>query len=146
LIYAVSGPKGPTLAIKPGGRGNVTDTHVVWQNRRGAPFVPSALLIGDYYYLVDDNGIATCLDAHTGKRLWQKRLAGNYTASPVSAQDRIYFMNEGGSTTVVQAGIPEFKELARNELNEPIFASPIISHGMFFIRTPRQLHCIESQR
>lgn len=142
LIYAVSGPKGPTMAIKPGGRGDVTGTHVIWDNNRGAPFVPSAILVGDMYYLVDDSGVATCLDAHTGERVWQKRLTGKYTASPIAADGKIYFVNENGETIVVAAGEKKYKQLARNPLGEPVFASPAISQGNLFIRTAKSLFCI----
>ena len=142
LVYAVSGPKGPTMAIRPGGRGNVTKTRVVWSNTRGAPFVPSAILVGDYYYLVDDQGIGTCLNAHTGKRVWQRRFTGQYTASPVAADGKIFFVNESGTTTVIKAGVAEYVELARNDLGAPIFASPSIAQGRIFLRTTRHLYCI----
>ena len=142
LIYAVSGPKGPTLAIKPGGRGDVTDTHVVWSNKRGAPFVPSAILVGNRYYLVDDAGIATCLDVGAGKRLWQKRLPGAYTASPIAADHRVYFVNEAGLTIVVDATTDHYVELARNEIGEPVYASPSLSQGDLYLRGVRHLYCI----
>eukprot|EP00913_Durusdinium_trenchii_P022848 g21452.t1 len=124
LIYAVSGPKGPTYAIRPGGKGDVTKTHVKWQNPRGAPFVPSAILVGDRYYLVDDGGIGTCLDARTGEKLWQKRFGGKFTASPVAAGGRIYFFDEAGSTLVIDGTSTGYHEIARNRFGEPVFASP----------------------
>jgi outer membrane protein assembly factor BamB len=142
LLYVVSGPKGPTLAIKPGGRGDVTDTHVVWSNVRGAPFVPSAILVGGLYYLVDDRGIATCLNAHSGKLVWQKRLQGEFTASPVAAGGHVYFVNETGQTVVIRAGVPAYEEVAQNGLDEPVFASPAISQGKLFLRSARHLYCI----
>jgi len=145
LIYAVSGPKGPTLAIRPGGRGDVTQSHVKWENRRGAPFVPSAILVGDYYYLIDDQGITSCLHAATGKRAWQKRLPGGYTASPVATRDHIYFANEGGKVTVIRAHTPRYQQVARNDIGEPIFASPSLASGDLFVRTPRHLWCIGGQ-
>ena len=141
-LYAVSGPKGPTLAIRPGGSGDISKTHVEWRNARGAPFVPSAILVGDYYYLVDDSGISTCLNAHTGKRVWQSRLTGRFTASPVSAENRLYFINEAGTCVVIKANQDEFEEIAQNPLGEPVFASPAISQGRLFIRTARHLVCI----
>jgi len=142
LVYAVSGHKGPTLAVRPGGRGDVTESHVVWSNTRGAPFVPSAILIGDYYYLVDDHGIGTCLDAHTGKLFWQKRFGGEFTASPVAADGKIYFIDEAGTTRVIASGLDVCRELARNPLGEAVFASPAISQGRLFIRTVKRLYCI----
>ncbi len=143
LIYAVSGPSGATLAIRPGGTGDVTESHIKWRKVRGAPFVPSAILVGDHYYLVDDKGIATCLDAHTGNHLWQARLPGRYTASPVAAGDKVYFINESGTTVVMQAGTTEYKELARNDLSEPVFASPAIADGRIYIRSSAHIYCIE---
>jgi outer membrane protein assembly factor BamB len=144
LIYAVSGPGGKTLAIRPGGRGDVSVSHVVWENTRGVPFVPSAILVGDFYYLVEDDGIATCLDAHDGKRVWQKRLPGRFTASPIATAQHIYFCNEDGETTVIRAHQRRHEQVARNRLDEPIFASPAISQGDVFIRTSGHLFCIGS--
>lgn len=142
LIYAVSGPGGATLAIKPGGRGNVSESHVVWKSSRGVPFVPSAILVDDLYYLVDDKGIGTCLDAHSGERRWQTRLPGRYTASPVAAAGNVYFVNESGTTVVMRAGTAAFTEVARNDIGEPVFASPAISQGRLFLRTSQNLYCI----
>ncbi len=142
LIYAVSGPKYPTVAIRPGGAGDVTDTNVVWSNPRGGPFVPSAILVGERYYLVDDSGIATCLDARDGKSLWQKRLPGRYTASPVAGDGKIYFTNEDGTTTVIASNEAKYREVSRNEVKEPVFASPAISQGRIFLRTSKHLWCI----
>ena len=142
LIYAVSGPKGPTLAIRPGGRGNVTGSHVQWENQRGAPYVPSAILVGDYYYLIDDQGISTCLDAHTGKRSWQKRLTGAYTASPIATDQFIYFTNEDGLTIVLEAYQDRYVEKARNRIDESVYASSVIDTGQLFIRSSRHLWCI----
>ena len=142
LIYAVSGPGGKTLAIRPGGQGDVAQTHVKWESTRGVPFVPSAILVGELYFLVDDAGIATCLDAHTGQRLWQKRLPGRFTASPVAAGNRIYFCNESGETIVIEAR-RRYTQVARNRLAEPIFASPAVSQGSLFLRTTSRLLCID---
>jgi outer membrane protein assembly factor BamB len=118
---------------------------VKWENRRGAPFVPSAILVGDYYYLIDDQGITSCLHAATGKRAWQKRLPGGYTASPVATRDHIYFANEGGKVTVIRAHTPRYQQVARNDIGEPIFASPSLASGDLFVRTPRHLWCIGGQ-
>lgn len=142
LIFAVSGPQGPSMAIRTGGNGDVTDTHVIWQNTRGAPFVPSAILVGNRYYLVDDDGIGTCLDATNGKRLWQHRFNGRFTASPVSADGNIYFMDESGATVVIDGTSKELREIARNELHEPIFASAAISQKCLFVRTTKHVFCI----
>ncbi len=144
LIYATSGPNGSTYAVRPGGRGDVSESHVVWSSNRGNPFVPSAILVGDYYYLVDDHGIGTCLAAANGKTVWKKRFGGEFTASPVAAEGRVYFMNEAGSTLVIRADSPRYEELSRNAIDEPVFASAAIAHGHFFLRSARHLWCLGS--
>ncbi|MBI1901824.1 MAG: PQQ-binding-like beta-propeller repeat protein [Planctomycetia bacterium] len=141
-LFVVSGPKGRNMRVRPGGRGDIDQTHVEWSVVRGSPFVPSGIVVGDYYYLVDDAGIATCLRTADGERVWQKRLGGAFTASPVAAGDRVYFVNEEGETIVVWAGKDEYVELARNRIDEPVFASPAISSGRFFLRTARNLYCV----
>lgn len=142
LVYAVSGPNGDTFAVQPGGRGDVTKSRVKWRNPRGAPFVPSAILVGDYYYLIGDRGIGTCLDAHTGQKRWQHRFPGQYTASPVAAGKSVYFTNEEGTTVVIEADRADYHEIARNDLNEPVFATPSISQGRIYLRTARHLYAI----
>jgi outer membrane protein assembly factor BamB len=130
------------MAIRPGGTGDVTESNVVWTNPRGGPFVPSAILVGERYYLVDDAGIATCLNARDGKSLWQKRLPGRYTASPVAGDGKIYFTNEDGVTVVISATENKYREVARNDVKEPVFASLALSQGRVFLRTSKQLLCI----
>jgi outer membrane protein assembly factor BamB len=146
LIYATSGPNGLTFCVRPGGRGDVTDTHVVWTSPQGVPFVPSAILVGDYYYLVDDKGIGTCLDARTGQRVWRKRFGGAFTASPVAGDGKLYFCDEEGGTLVIASGTKNYRELARNQLDEPIYASPAISQGRLFLRTAGHLVCVGAER
>jgi outer membrane protein assembly factor BamB len=145
MIFAVSGPKGETLALRAGGRGDVSETHVVWRTSRGAPFVPSPLLLDGLYCLVDDQGIASCFQAQTGERVWQNRLGGAVTASPVAAAGKIYFIDEQGTTSVVQVG-GEFELLSKNQLDEPVFASPAIANQELFIRTDHHLFCIMSPK
>jgi outer membrane protein assembly factor BamB len=146
LIYAASGPKGPSMAIRPGGRGDVSNTHVLWRNTRGAPFVPSAILVGQNYFLIDDQGIGTCLNLSDGKSRWQKRFGGKFTASPVVAEGRVYFCDEAGVTTVIDGAKNEYTELAKNDVGEPIFASPAISQGCLFLRTVKHLICIDGKK
>jgi outer membrane protein assembly factor BamB len=143
LILAASGPKGETLAVRTGGRGDVTGSHVAWRTARNAPFVPSAVLVDGLYYLVEDSGIAACFEAATGKVVWQERLGGAFTASPVAADGKLYFIDEAGNTSVLKLGRkPEI--LARNRLQEAVYASPAIAHGELFIRTDQNLYCIYS--
>jgi len=142
LLYAVSGPNGHHFAVRPGGRGDVTDSHVVWKHRRGTSFVPSAIIVGDRYYLVDDKGFARCWSIPSGKELWRKRFKGKYTASPVAADGKLFFVNETGSTLVLDATQPEYVEIARNDIGEDVLSSPAIAHGCFFLRTAKHLLCL----
>ncbi len=142
LVYAVSGPNGAHLAIRPGGRGDVTDTHVAWRHDRGTSFVPSAIIVGDRYYLADDKGIASCMSTATGELLWRKRLGGKFTASPVSADGKLFFTSESGSTLVLDANSAEYVEIAHNEVGADVYASPAISQGRMFLRTSGHLVCI----
>ena len=142
MLFAASGPNGTHMAIKPGGTGDVTDSHVVWRNDRSTPFVPSALMLGERYYVADDKGIASCIDALTGKLLWRKRMGGKFTASPVAADGKLFFTDETGGTIVLDAGQAEYQELAHNQIGEDVYASPAISQGRLFVRSTKHLFCI----
>jgi outer membrane protein assembly factor BamB len=142
-IYVVSGPRGSTFAVRPGGSGDVSDSHVDWRFDRGAPYVPSAILVGDQYYLLDDQGVVTCLDAHQGKQLWRHRIGGSFTASPVAGGGYVYFSDDDGVTTVIAAGKKSFTQVARNPLGSPVYASAAISQGKLYFRTPDLLLAIE---
>ncbi len=126
------------FAIRPGGEGDVTSTHLAWQTGRGAPSTPSALVVGSELYFVSDAGIATCADAKTGKVHWNERLGGGFSASPVFADGRIYFQNEEGVGYVVKAG-QTFEQLAKNELGERTLASYAVDDGALFIRGAEHL-------
>ena len=141
IIYAPTRVK-PLLALKAGGRGDVSSSHVIWSTVNG-PDVPTPVTDGKYFYVVNDRGIIWCLDAKTGEEVYgQQRLKpGTYSASPVLADDKIYVTNEDGLTSVVKAG-PKFEVLAENALNDYTLSSPAISDGQIFIRTAQQLFCI----
>jgi outer membrane protein assembly factor BamB len=128
-------------AIRPGGDGDVTATHLAWQIGRGAPSTPSALVVGDELYFVSDAGIATCADARSGKVHWNERLGGGFSASPVFADGRIYFQNEEGVGFVVQAG-KTYQLLARNELGERTLASSAVDDGALYLRGAEHLYRI----
>ena len=124
----------------------MSETHVLWRSLRGSPYVPSPVLLGDEYYLVDDQGIVTCLDAHSGKLIWQNRLRGVFTASPIAGDGKVYFTSDDGETIVVKGGEKTYVEMARNALGEPVYASGAISQGRLFYRTPRALVCLGGVR
>ncbi len=146
-IYAVSGRKGNTLAIKlDGSKGDLTNSHVLWKNHRGAPYVPSPVALGNLYFLVDDNGIATCLSTVDGEVQWTQRLGGGkYHASLLAADGKIYFTSMDGLITVVKADA-RFDMVGKNNLGEGVVATPAISNGELFIRGEKHLFCIAAKR
>jgi len=115
----------------------------VWEQKKNMPRVPSLLFLKPFLFALTDGGVAACLKADTGELIWQERIGGNFSASPVTAAGHIYFLNDNGETTVIKAG-PEFKVLAKNALGEKVQASPAISHQHLFIRTAGNLYCIGS--
>ncbi|MCL4845462.1 MAG: PQQ-binding-like beta-propeller repeat protein [Acidobacteria bacterium] len=146
LIFCSSGRAGPTMAIRPGGRGDVTDTHVVWKAPKGSPFVPSPLLQGDYLYLVNDmSSILTAYRARTGEVVYQGRLGEvmreGFSASPVAVGDRLFFTNDLGETFVVKAG-PTFDLLHVNRLDARTLATPALVDGVWYFRTENELIAI----
>ncbi len=145
LIYAPTRIR-PLLAIKVGGRGDVTTSHLAWSFNNG-PDVPTPVTDGKYFYTVSDNGVMWCLDAKTGEKIYgeQRVKTGTYSSSPVLADGKIYITNEDGVTTVVRAG-PKFEILAENSLNDYCLSSPAISEGQVFIRTAQYLYCIGKRR
>lgn len=132
----------PMLALKAGGRGDVTKSHLLWTFGSG-PDVPTPVTDGTYVYVVNDRGIMFCLEARTGRELYgrQRLRPGTYSASPVLADGRIYVTSEDGLTSVVKSG-PVFELLAENELDDYTLSSPAISNGHIFLRTTKFLWAI----
>ena len=141
VIYAPTRVK-PLLAIKAGGRGDITESHRLWSFQNG-PDVPTPVTDGKYFYVVDDKGVMWCLEAKTGQTIWgpQRIKNGTYSSSPVLADGKIYITDEDGTTTVVKAG-PKFEVLAENNLNDYCLSSVAISDGQLFMRTAQHLYCI----
>jgi outer membrane protein assembly factor BamB len=145
LVYAPTRER-PLLAIKAGGRGDITPSHRAWSTDHG-PDVPTPVTDGTYFYIVRDNGVMFCLDAKSGAAIYgPKRLrSGTYSSSPVLADGKLYISNEDGLTSVVKAG-PQFEILAENALDDYILSSPAISDGQLFIRTAGHLWAIGERR
>ncbi|MEO8426717.1 MAG: PQQ-binding-like beta-propeller repeat protein [Verrucomicrobiota bacterium] len=145
LVFFSTGFDHPSvMAIRPNGLGDVTETHVVWTVSRGAPNTPSPLLVGEELYLVSDIGLASCLDAQTGKVYWQERVVGNCSGSPVYAGGRIYIQDEQGLGVVIKPG-RKFQKLAGNPLGERTLASYAIGDDALFIRGEVHLYRIQSR-
>lgn len=143
IIYTSSGFEEPTIrAIRLGGEGDVTETHIAWEQKKGVPAMPSPLLVPPYLYTITRDNILHCIEASSGEIIWLKRLEGGYSASPVLADGRIYILSEEGVTTVLRPG-NQYEEIARNELDEKCLASMAVSQGHFYIRTAEHLYSIE---
>jgi outer membrane protein assembly factor BamB len=142
-VYICSGFFQPILfAVRPDGRGNVTKSHVTWSHPRAVPLTPSPVIVGDEIYMISDNGIATCLDAKSGKSHWQHRIGGNHSASPLAADGRIYFLSEEGECTVIAPGT-EYRELAKNTINERTLASFAVDGKALLLRGDQHLYRLE---
>jgi outer membrane protein assembly factor BamB len=146
LVFNSSGRAGPTLAIRPGGSGDVTSSHIAWSSPRGSPFIPSPILVGDHLYMVNDmQSIITAFDAATGKTAWQERVtaprAEGFSASPVSLDGKVFFTNDEGETFVLRAG-GSYNLLHTNSIGERTLASPALADGKWYIRTERNLFAI----
>jgi outer membrane protein assembly factor BamB len=129
------------MAIRPGGRGDVTLSHIEWRRPVGASYVPSIVYYEGLLYMTNEVGVVTCADAKTGDRLWRHRLGGVFFASPVAGDGKIYLASETGETFVLRAGrTPEV--LSRNDLGERIVASPALSKRRLFIRSDRSLFAV----
>jgi outer membrane protein assembly factor BamB len=142
VIYASRGYRsGPYMAIKPGGRGDVTSTQTIWRVATGAPYCSSLLYYDRIVYMATDVGVLTAVDAATGERVWQERVDGVFSASPVAGGGHVYFVSENGETVVVKAGrTPQI--VARNAVGERAVASPAISKGQIFIRTDKHVFAV----
>ncbi len=145
LVFLCSGYDKPWLyAVKPNGSGDVTETHMAWKLDRGAPLNPSPLLIGEELYIVSDNGIATCLNAKSGEQHWQQRVGGNFSASLLHADGRVYMLDENGKTYVFAPTKDEYRELAVNEVPGRSLASIAAADGALFLRTDKAVYRLQA--
>jgi outer membrane protein assembly factor BamB len=139
VFISSSWPKRFLLAIRPDGKGNVTKTHIAWQDTKGAPYVPSMIVADDFLLSVNRAGTAFCYEAATGKVFWQQKL-GRHHASPVLVDGRVFFINDNGQVNVIKPG-REFECVATYELGQSCYASPAISDGQVFVRGFGHLFC-----
>jgi outer membrane protein assembly factor BamB len=143
LVFTAGGWGGreSIKAFRLGGEGDLDETNLAWEQKKGMPKVPSMLFVKPHLFSITDGGVATCLKTETGELVWQERVGGNFSASPVAAEGHVYFLGDSGETTVIEAG-PAFKVLVKNPLGEKCQASMAVSQGHLFIRTATALYCI----
>ena len=143
LVFCVTDYDHPALwALRPGGRGDVTETHVAWKIPEPMPQQPSLLLIGERIYLVTNRGLAACVEAKTGRFVWKQRISGEYAASPIYADGRIYLFSDRSVTTVIEPG-DACKIVATSRLDGRMMASPAVAGKAIFLRTESHLYRIE---
>lgn len=144
IFYPTGFPTGQLLAIRLAETRDAPP-EVVWKITRGVPSKPSVLLVGDLIFMVNDTGITSCVEAKTGTSVWTSRIAGTFSASPISAAGRIYFFNEDGKAAVIEAG-RSFKVLSENLLDDGFMASPAVVGNALILRTRTHLYRIEEVR
>jgi outer membrane protein assembly factor BamB len=145
ILFVTGGfPKHFLIGIRPDGSGDVTTTHELWRDTKGVSYVPSPLALGPRFYVVSDGGMASALEAKTGRRLWMERLGRHHSASPVAAGGLLYFPDDAGVTHVLKAG-DRFEAVARNDLKEECYASPALSRGRIYLRTLKHLWCLSEE-
>jgi outer membrane protein assembly factor BamB len=143
LVFVCTGYDEPTLlAIRPNGSGDVTDSHVAWKSDDAVPLNPSPVLADDALLTLSDNGVLTCYEATTGKVRWKKRVGGSYSASPLLAGQKLYMLNESGTTLVANVG-GSYKLLSRNLLDGRTLSSPSAAGHSLLLRTDSHLLRIE---
>jgi outer membrane protein assembly factor BamB len=143
LVFITNG-MGRMVAVRPDGAGDVTDSHIAWASSKSIPKKSSQLLIGDLLFMVSDTGVVSCVEAKTGEVHWSERLAGEYAASPLYAEGRIYLFNQDGEVPVI-APARELKVLATNKLSDGFMASPAIAGKALILRTTTHLYRVERQ-
>lgn len=141
MAFATQGKSGPLLAVKLGGSGQLPRSDIVWKFDKGTPDSCTPVAWEDHLYTLQDSGVARCFDIHTGRSLWTERLKGDYKASPVAAEGRIYFLNVHGLCTVISAD-SRFDKLAENQIDDDTIASPALSDGRIYIRGRKALYCV----
>lgn len=141
MILATRGLRGPLVAVKPKPSGELSHREIAWSYSEGSPDSASPVVWGELLFTVTDDGIARCFDAATGNLKWKERLKGQYKASPIAVEGRVFFLNIDGLCTVVSAA-PRFDKLVENQLDDQTLASPAVSGGKVFIRGKKFLYCI----
>ena len=146
---------GQILAIKPGAKGDVLDVNsastnsgslsMVWRSKRNVPKKPSLLVVNDLLFSIDDNGVATCSDPATGKSIWNERIGGNYSASPIATKEHIYFVSEEGKTTVIAAAAT-FQKLGESQVGDGFMASPAVLDNALILRSRTMLYRVEAKK
>jgi outer membrane protein assembly factor BamB len=142
IFFSTGFNAGQLFAVRGGGRGLITNSHVVWRVKRGVSNKPSVLQVGELLYMISDAGIASCIDAATGKIFWQERIGGEFSASPAFADSKIWLFSEQGKTSVIAPG-KNFQLISENQMGDGFLASPAIVGSAFYLRSRTHLYRVE---
>lgn len=148
IVVAMSGFQGPDLAVRAGGHGDVTKTHRLWQHSAKIPQrIGSPVIVGGHAYILNDNGVAQCIDLKTGEDLWNQRRvsSGSTWGSMMAAGGRLYVTNKAGETFILAAS-PTYELIAKNTLGETVLSSMAVADGELFLRTYKHLWCIGGRK
>ncbi|MCA9230104.1 MAG: PQQ-binding-like beta-propeller repeat protein [Planctomycetales bacterium] len=144
-VFLCTGFMQPQLwAVRPDAHGELAESHVAWKQTKQIPSMSSPIVVGERIYVVGDNGVVSCFDTVSGKEVWRDRMGGKYSASPLYADGRLYFCNHEGRTTVIAPG-DQYQELARNDLEGQLMASPAVVEGDLLLRTATHLYRIGAE-
>ena len=141
-LVVITNGMGGMVVVDPGGRGDVTKTHVKWSAKRNVPKKSSPVIVGKHMYMMSDNGVASCVVFKTGKVVWAERVKGDFAASPVLANGKLFFFDRKGFAPVIDAS-PTYKLVAKNKLPEGCMASPAIIGNAMIVRTTGHLYRFE---
>lgn len=147
LLFASCGQGGKgvqMIAVDPSGHGDVKDTHIKYLRKKDLPYVPTPVAYGDHLYLWMDNGVIACIDPKTDKTVWQERVGGSYSGSPICIDGKLYCVSEAGDVVVVDAS-PDFKLYGKTPLNDPSHSTPSVANGRLYLRTFHRLACLPAR-
>ncbi len=141
VIVGISGHKGPTLAVRPGGSGNVTSSQRLWRTEQNPQRIGCGIIHDGHLYVSNATGTMECIVVKTGELIWKERLGGNLWGSILMADGKLYVSNLEGDTFIVRAS-PQYHLITKNSVGEPTYAALAASNGELFLRTYKNLYCI----
>lgn len=147
LVFVTCGQGGKgtrLIGVDPTGRGDVEETHIKVRKDKGLPYVPTIIGYGDWIFFWNDNGVVSCVDARTQEQLWEKRVGGNYSGSPIIVAGKLYCINESGEVVVLAAG-PQFEQLGVTPLGDASHSTPAAANGRLYLRTFHKLTCVRGK-
>lgn len=143
ILLATGGyPKRQAIAIRVGEFSGEGSPSIAWTLTKASTYVPSPVFHAGHFFMINDNGITSCISAASGETVWQQRIPGDYRASLILVADKIYATNDEGTTTIFEAVATGYKQLAENRLDDFFYATPSLAHERIYMRAGGHLYCI----